>query len=231
MESRTDNTIVIIPSHNEARTIGRIVRDIVKIGLSALVIDDGSYDNTEREALDAGAMVKRNTRNLGKGISIRKGIRYIFDKTKYEWMVMMDGDGQHDPADIPALMEATHEGKVDIVIGNRMTQTHAMPFSRYWTNKFTSWVLSRMCGQEIPDSQCGYRLIRIDALRGLKLTSAKYDIESEIIIEAAEENLKIKSVPIRTIYGEETSGIHPVRDTIRFFSLVKKYHHKKHESR
>ena len=228
MESRADNTIVIIPSYNEARTIGKIVKDIVKIGLNVLVVDDGSVDHTEREALDNGALVIRHTGNLGKGVSVREGIEYVLEKMNYEWLIMMDGDGQHDPADIPAFMAATRK-EADIVIGNRMLQTKTMPPARYWTNKFTSWVLSKLCGQSIPDSQCGYRLIRIDALRSLKLTSDKYDIESEIIIEAAEDNRKIKSVPIRTIYGEEISSIHPVHDTIRFFQLVKKYHRKKNE--
>ncbi|MGB2629983.1 MAG: glycosyltransferase family 2 protein [Candidatus Omnitrophota bacterium] len=229
MESRTDNTIVIIPSYNEARTIGKIVRDIVKIGLNVLVIDDGSIDHTEREALDNGALVIRHTENLGKGVSVREGIQYVLEKMNYEWMIMMDGDGQHDSADILAFMDVTRKEDVDIVIGNRMLQTKTMPSSRYWTNKFTSWVLSKLCGQDIPDSQCGYRLIKIDALKTLKLTSAKYDIESEIIIEAAEDNLKIRSVPIRTIYGEEVSSIHPIHDTIRFFQLVKKYHRRKNE--
>jgi glycosyltransferase involved in cell wall biosynthesis len=231
MESRADNTVVIIPSYNEARTIGKVVKDIVKLGLDALVIDDGSEDNTEREALDHGAVVIRNIDNMGKGASIRRGVKHLLDKTKYEWVVMMDGDGQHDPADIPRLMDVTRKGDVDIVIGNRMNQTRTMPFSRYWTNKFMSWVLTRMCGHSIPDSQCGYRLIKMDALKGIKLTTDKYDIESEIIIEAVEENFKISSAPIRTIYGEETSKINPVRDTIKFFSLIKKYHHRKNEPR
>ncbi|MFQ5952804.1 MAG: glycosyltransferase family 2 protein [Candidatus Omnitrophota bacterium] len=230
MESRTDNTIVIIPSYNEARTIGKIVKDIVNMGLGVLVVDDGSRDHTEREALDNGAMVIRHTENLGKGVSVREGIEYVLDKTNYKWFIMMDGDGQHDPGDIPAFIEATRNGDVDIVIGNRMMQTKTMPSSRYWTNKFTSWVLSRICGQKIPDSQCGYRLIRVDAMKMLELTSDKYDIESEIIVEAAEDSLKIKSVPIRTIYGEEVSGINPIRDTVKFFQLVRKYH-KKNELR
>jgi glycosyltransferase involved in cell wall biosynthesis len=227
MEARADNTIAIIPAYNESRTIGKVVRDIVNMGIGVLVIDDGSYDNTEREALDGGAMVIRHRKNLGKGVAVREGIKYVLDKTNYAWLIMMDGDGQHDPADIPAFMDMTRTENVDIVIGNRMMQVKNMPPARYWTNRFTSWVLSRMCGQDIPDSQCGYRLIRVEALKMLELTSDKYDIESEIIVEAAEDNLRIKSAPIRTIYGEEISKINPFRDTLKFFQLVKKYHHKK----
>ncbi len=223
MESKINNTIVVIPSYNEAKTIGSVVRDIVGMGLSVLVIDDGSFDNTERIALDSGAMVLRHKKNLGKGLSIREGIKHVMEKTKYEWMIMMDADGQHHPEDIPGLMDATCRGDIDIINGNRMGQTKSMPRARYWTNRFTSWVLSRICGQHIPDSQCGFRLMKVSALAKLKLTSEKYDIESEILIQAAEGGMVIKSVPVRTIYGEEVSEIHPVHDTIRFFSLVSKY--------
>lgn len=223
MGARTDNTIVLIPSFNEARTIGAIVRSLVGAGLSVLVIDDGSTDNTERQALDNGAMVIRHKTNLGKGVSVRSGLKDILDKMNYEWIVMMDGDGQHHPEDVPALMEATRENDADIVIGNRMGQTHNMPSVRYLTNKFTSWVLSKMCGQSVPDSQCGFRLMRADALRGLKLESDKYDIESEMIIQAASNGLKISSAPVQTIYGEESSSINPVRDTIKFFKLISKH--------
>jgi len=224
MESRNDNTIAVIPSYNEARTIGDIVQDIVGMGMSVLVIDDGSSDNTERAALDNGAMVIRHKQNRGKGVSLREGISYVLDKMNYEWMIMMDGDGQHHTEDIPILMKSTRLDEVDIVAGNRMLYTQTMPSLRYWTNRFTSWVLSMMCGQRIPDTQCGFRLIRTEALKKMKLKSKKYDIESEMLILAAENNLRIKSVPIRTIYGEETSEIHPVRDTIRFFKLILRHH-------
>ncbi len=224
MESRVGNTIVVIPSYNEARTIGRIVLDIVKMGLSVLVIDDGSVDSTERIALDSGAMVIRHRQNLGKGFSVREGIKHVLEKTNFEWMIIMDGDGQHHTEDIPILMGATRAGGTDIVIGNRMLYPKTMPSVRYWTNRFTSWVVSGACKQRIPDTQCGYRLIRTDALKKMKLTSDKYDIESEMLLQAAEDNMKIRSVPIRTIYGEETSEINPIRDTVKFFRLIFRHH-------
>ena len=224
MESRTENIIVVIPSYNEARTIGVIVRNIVAMDMSVLVIDDGSIDATERVALDNGAMVLRHKRNLGKGFSIRQGIKYVLEKTTFEWIIMMDGDGQHHTEDIPILIAATQSKDVDIVTGNRMQQTREMPSLRYWTNKFMSSVISGICRQNIPDTQCGYRLIKVSALKKIKLLSEKYDIESEILIEGARNGFKIKSVPIQTIYGEETSAIKPVRDTIRFFSLVLKHY-------
>lgn len=231
MGARNDNTIIIIPALNEARTIGAIVRSVVSAGFNALVIDDGSTDATEREALDNGALVLRHTRNLGKGASIRSAIQHVTGKMNYEWIILMDGDGQHHPEDIPNLMKASETEGAHMVIGNRMDITHNMPFVRYWTNRFTSWVLSKMCGQYIPDTQCGFRLLRTAALRKMDLVCNNYDIESEMIIEAAENGSRIVSAPIQTIYGDEASKINPFRDTIRFFRLVSKHSQRKNELR
>lgn len=227
MGSKKDNTIVVMPSYNEARTIGSIVADIKAMGLSVFVIDDGSTDNTERVALDNGAMVVRHKKNLGKGFSVREGIKQVLTRTNFEWMIIMDGDGQHHPEDITVLMDASKDAQIDIVIGNRMLFTKTMPSVRYWTNRFTSWVVSRLCKQYIPDTQCGYRLIKVSSLKKLELTCKKYDIESEMLIQAAENGMRIKSVPIKTIYGEEVSAINPIRDTIKFCVLILKHHFKK----
>lgn len=225
------NTIVAIPSYNEARTIGAIVKDLVGMGLTVLVIDDGSVDHTEVAALDSGAMVIRHKQNAGKGFSIRQGIKHVLEKTNFEWMIMMDGDGQHHTEDIPELMRAADKDDVDMVTGNRMHETENMPAVRYWTNRFMSWVISGMCKQHIPDTQCGYRMIRVATLKELDLRSEKYDIESEMLIQAAEADHKIVSVPIQTIYGEEVSGINRIRDTIKFFALILRYHFRPNGSR
>ncbi|MFH1797809.1 MAG: glycosyltransferase family 2 protein [Candidatus Omnitrophota bacterium] len=227
MGPRKDNTIVVIPSYNEVRTIGSIVADVKAMGFGVFVMDDGSTDNTERAALDNGAMVVRHKKNLGKGFSVREGIKQVLTGTNFEWMFIMDGDGQHHPEDITVLMDAVAGEGVDIVIGNRMLSTKTMPFTRYWTNKFTSWVVSGLCKQHIPDSQCGYRLIKVSSLKKLKLTCEKYDIETEMLIQAAENGMRIKSVPIKTIYGEEVSAINPLRDTLKFCMLVLRYCFKK----
>ena len=187
MNSEILNTIVILPSFNEAKAIGGIVKDIVRMGMTALVLDDGSVDDTGGVALDSGALVIRNKRNKGKGYCVRIGIDHVMEKTNFEWIIIMDGDGQHHTEDIPELLNATREGYVDIVNGNRMFNTETMPFVRYVTNRFTSWVVSKLCNQYIPDSQCGYRIVRVEALRHLNLKSDKYDIESEMLIQAAEK--------------------------------------------
>lgn len=224
MEPKSDNTIVIIPSYNESKTIGPIVKSVVDKGLKVLVIDDGSTDDTGRIARDNGAEVIYHEENLGKGFSVREGIEHILRTDRFKWVIIMDGDAQHHVEDIPVLMEGAQAGKADIVIGNRMLHAGAMPLVRYWTNKLMSWVISRICAQRIPDTQCGYRLIKTDALKNMKLSSEKFDIESEMLIQAAKNKMQIRSAPVQTIYGEETSAIDPIRDTFRFFGLILRHY-------
>ncbi len=165
------NLIVIIPSYNEARTIGSIARDVIGMGFTVLVIDDGSIDNTKGEALENGALVIKNKENLGKGGSMRRAIDHVLGKMNFEWMVLMDGDGQHHPEDINSLIKAAEENpEAGVVVGNRMDNASNMPRDRYLTNKFMSWIISLMCGQKVPDTQCGYRLIKSDVFKKITLT-------------------------------------------------------------
>jgi len=101
-----------------------------------------------------------------------------------------------------------------------MDKPKDMPFVRIWTNKFMSWFISSMVKQKIPDTQCGYRLIKKDVLSKINLVSYNFEIESEILIKAARLGFKIESVPIKSVYAGEKSRINPVVDTIRFFKFA-----------
>ena len=132
----------------------------------------------------------------------------------------MDGDGQHDLREINKFIEQFRKLKADIVIGDRMHNPKNMPLIRMWTNRFMSFLVSGMLGQRIDDSQCGYRLISKKAIEKMDLKSSKYEIDSEILLEAKRHGLKITSVNIASIYGEEFSRIHPFFDTIRFIRFI-----------
>ncbi|HTZ11443.1 MAG TPA: hypothetical protein VMD04_03600, partial [Candidatus Margulisiibacteriota bacterium] len=110
----------------------------------------------------------------------------------------------------------------DIFIGNRMLKTKKMPLIRVLTNKFMSWLISRITHQDIPDTQCGFRLIRTDALRKLKLQAGKYETEAELLIRAARCGMKIESVRIETVYSGQKSRINPFIDTLRFIRFIVK---------
>lgn len=212
-------TCVIIPTYNEAEKISQIIEDIKKQELAVLVIDDGSNDNTSRLAEDSGAKVLKHFCNQGKGASLLKGFEYGLNND-FDAVITMDGDGQHLPEDIPYFIRLAKYSESAIFIGNRMQKTKNMPRLRLLTNRFMSWVVSRLAGQNIPDTQCGFRLIKRDVLKKVKLATSKYETESEILIKSSRLGFKIESVPIKTIYSGEKSQINPFIDTIRFFRFI-----------
>ncbi|MDD5085693.1 MAG: glycosyltransferase family 2 protein [Candidatus Omnitrophica bacterium] len=211
-------TCVIIPSHNEAATIGRLVRKVAGEGLTVLVVDDGSTDNTSQAAKDSGAVTLKNQLNEGKGASLITGFNYAV-KSGFDAVVTMDGDGQHLPEDIPRFIASAERSKSGIFVGNRMLNVGNMPLLRRATNKFMSWLISGVARQDIPDSQCGFRLVKREVLERLTLKSARFEIESEMLIKAARLGFTIESVPIKTVYTGGASHINPVIDTLRFIKF------------
>lgn len=212
-------TCVVIPTYNESRTIGGLVNDIKRKGLDVLVIDDGSVDDTGRIAKDRGAFLITHARNRGKGASIRRGFEHAL-KNDYGAVIMMDGDGQHNPEDLPRFIKAVEDTDAELIIGNRMGDIRSMPLLRRLTNGLTSHIISKFSGQHIPDSQCGFRLIKRNVLEKIRLISLNFEIESEILIRAAKQKFKILSIPIKTIYQGEASRINPFLDTFRFIRMV-----------
>lgn len=210
---------VLIPSYNEEKTIGWIVKTVLEKGYHVVVIDDGSKDKTAKVAAESGAEVIRNECNLGKGAALRRGFG-ILAQRDYDAVIIMDADGQHLPNDIGPFVDLYLEDNPGVIVGNRMVKPKDMPLVRWITNKIMSLVLSAMCRQNIPDSQCGFRLIDISALRKLSLYTENFEIESEMLLEAAKNGFKIESVPITTVYEGQYSAIHPFKDTMRFFRFV-----------
>ncbi|MCX5703536.1 MAG: glycosyltransferase family 2 protein [Candidatus Omnitrophica bacterium] len=212
-------TCVIIPTYNEARAIAGLVKEIKRQDLDVLVVDDGSGDNTAQIAKDSGAIVLRNEINQGKGASLIKGFNYALSRD-YDAVITMDGDGQHLPEDIPYFIRLAAYSDGAIFIGNRMQSTKNIPLVRFLTNKFMSWLISGIAKQKIPDTQCGFRLIKKEALKKVPLATSKYETESEILIRGSRLGFKIESVPIKTIYMGEKSQINPFIDTLRFFRFL-----------
>lgn len=212
-------TCVIIPTYNEAKEIARLIKEIRLQNLDVLVVDDGSSDNTSQIAQGSGAITLRNEKNQGKGASLIKGFNYALTYD-YDAVITMDGDGQHLPEDIPFFLRLAKYSDSAIFIGNRMQKIKNMPIGRVITNTFMSWFLSCLAKQKIPDTQCGFRLIKKEALKNIKLATCKYETESEILIKGSRLGFKIESVPIKTIYLDEKSQINPFIDTLRFIRLV-----------
>ena len=216
------NVSVLIPAFNEGEYIADVVMGALLSVSRVLVVDDGSADRTVPIAEEAGAEVICHQDNRGKGAALRTGFEALLEDGS-EAIVVLDGDGQHDPAELPAFIKCAEESGAGIVIGNRLAESAGMPRIRYWTNRTMSIILSWLSRQKIPDSQCGYRLIRREVLERINFTTENYDLESEMLILASRIGFKIDSVPIKTIYTGQVSEIKPGLDTLRFFRLILKY--------
>ena len=210
----------LIPAYNEERGIGPLLSNIKDKGISVIVIDDGSVDKTYEIAKDKSDIVLKNIKNLGKGSSIRRGIIFLLNNMDFDYVITMDADNQHSPRDLDKFLKEADRG-ADFVIGNRMGSPRGMPFIRLATNSFMSFIVSKIARQEIPDTQCGFRLIRRIVLESISITTDKFEVESEIIIKAARKGFVIKSVPIESIYFKGySSNIRPFYDTLRFIKFI-----------
>ena len=216
---------VIVPAYLEERKIADVVRSIMRSTKSVIVIDDGSPDRTAEEATAAGAIVLRHAHNKGKGAALHTGFMYAKDHG-FKYLITMDADGQHAPDDIPRFIEAYTRTDIPVLVGNRMDNPAVMPFVRRWTNRFMSWYLSRTMQQCIADTQCGFRLYRCDILPLEAPDSTGYAAESEILLWLAARGVRMDSVPITVIYQDESSQIHPIRDTLRFIRMIRRFRRK-----
>ena len=218
-----DRALALIPAFNEAGSIADVIRLTRPHVHEVVVVDDGSTDDTSAVARAAGATVLRHDLNRGKGAAIITGLNHL-RQSPARYGIFLDADGQHDPAAIPEFIMLAESTNAGIVIGSRMTDTRGMPALRLWTNQFMSWVTGKLARQVIPDSQCGYRLLARSVLPDLKLVTARFETETEMLIQAGRAGYKIVSVPVRTIYKPgRVSRIQPLRDGVRFFKLVGKY--------
>jgi glycosyltransferase involved in cell wall biosynthesis len=217
------NVAALIPAYFEEKQIGAVARRTLAQLDQVLVVDDGSTDATEAEARSSGAQVIRHPVNQGKGAAIKTGLRELSARPAVEYILILDGDGQHLPEEIPVFLEEANRSHPPMIVGSRMSDLKSMPFVRKMTNQLMSSQISRVCGQGIPDTQCGFRLIHRDLAPALyECETSKFDYETEMLVIASRRGCRIASVPVSTIYGDEKSKIHPVRDTIRFIQLMRR---------
>jgi len=212
----------VVPAYNPGESLVSVLEGVKRHipPEHIVVVDDGSEDDTTQRAESAGVRLVRHEVNRGKGEALKSGFGYLLTLGEIDAIFTIDADGQHDPEEIPAFVDAFRTGCGDLIVGNRMGERVGMPLIRVLTNIVTSAVVSALARCRIEDSQSGYRLIRADVLRKIDLVTSKYETESEILIKSSRVGARISTVPIRTIYGSEESTINPLRDTMRFFVLV-----------
>lgn len=217
MQSTSPTIWALICAHNESKRIGNLVSSVIKF-IPTLVVDDGSDDDTAIQALTAGSATLILPASQGKGNALSKGLE-LLRRFDLDYVICLDGDGQHDPKHIPQLINTAMSGE-DIVLGNRLHQKHTMPLPRIVSNTLTSLVISFFTNQLVRDSQCGYRVLSRKAL-SLHPQEKGFMFESEQLFLAARNNMRICHLDISTIYYPGAiMRFHVLKDITCFLSVL-----------
>jgi len=198
----------VVPAFNERSRVASVLAAVGALRLPErprmIVVDDGSSDGTAEVAKRAGAQVVSHRVNLGKGAALLTGVEAAV-ATGADLVVVMDADGQHDPSDLPLLLEPLKAGRADLVLGYRQF-TSAMPPAMRFGNTLLSGIFAALFGLRVRDTQCGFRALTAEACRSLRWTAIDYAVETEMLVHAARRRLRVVEVPIATVYLDRHKG-------------------------
>ena len=207
----------VIPTYNNGRTVADVVRGVLRQGLPVLVVDDGSTDDTAQQLEGLDIKVLRHERNRGKGRALKTGLEAARAQG-YRFALTIDADGQHDPADIPALVAAA--GERTLVVGSRNIAAEGMSSGSTFANRFSNFWFTVQTGRKLPDTQTGYRIYPLADLPSLKLLTSRYEAELTLLVFSAWKNLRLVPVPVRVYYPEDrVSHFRPFADFFRISVL------------
>lgn len=221
---------IVIPALNEALRIREVVEGALRECRNVIVVDDGSDDGTTERIADLPVIVLRHARRMGKGAGLRDGFAEALRRGA-SGVITMDGDGQHDAADIPRLLDAADLYPGHIVIGARLRKRATQPLYRRIANEFGDWGIGWGCGFRIADSQSGQRFYPPNVAALGDIPGEDFVYEAQILITAARElGVRCVSVPIESRYqGVEPEGpqfrrshFRPLHDLYRITSHVVK---------
>ena len=217
---------ILIPAYNEGKYIKDVILECRQYNNDIIVIDDGSTDNTAEilksltDLPDTGVILIEHEVNQGKGEALKTGCSYAV-QNDYSGVITIDADGQHKVSEIADFLSAVEMNNPDVIVGSRLNNSKGMPFIRFATNVFTSWLISVIAGRKIDDVQSGFRYLSYDVLKNIKLETKNFDTEPEILLKASWLDYKIMNIPISTIYHKNfVSHVNPLKDTLKFFKLI-----------
>jgi glycosyltransferase involved in cell wall biosynthesis len=212
---------VLIACYNEAPVIGEIVAAALRAlpSVEVVVVDDGSNDGTDRVAAAAGARVLRLPVNGGKGGAIRRGL----DEVRGDVVVLIDGDGQDDPAEIPKLLEPLEAG-ADLVVGSRFIghfEPGAITPVNHWGNRFLTGVINVLFATSLTDTQAGFKALRSEMLRRVPLSAHRFDIEVDLLLGVLRAGGRVVEVPVRRAARQHgSSRLNSLRDGALIFRRI-----------
>ena len=220
---KTLKCCVIIPTYNNYKTLQQVIEDVLVFTEDVIVVNDGSTDSTAEILVQFPQIQQIHlSQNKGKGNALRQGFKHA-DSLGYRFAITIDSDGQHFPEDIPAFIEALEkeENKEVLFIGSRNMTQHGVPKKSSFGNKFSNFWFWVETGTRLQDTQSGFRLYPLFAMKKLKFYTKKFEFEIEAIVKAAWSGIEVKNIPIRIHYELEdrVSHFRPFKDFTRISIL------------
>jgi len=216
--------VAVIPAYNEAPTIREVATRTLRLVPDVIVVNDGSTDATAAALQGLPITIISNPVNYGKGASLWRGFALAMADGA-DAVITLDGDAQHDPEDIPRLIDAARAHPDRIIIGARLWDREKVPPLRYFGNRFANFWVAWAAGFPVADSQSGFRLYPASVLREVQLfhgPNARFAFESEILIEAGRAGVRSAAVPIAALYPPDArpSYYRSTVDTARIARMI-----------
>jgi glycosyltransferase involved in cell wall biosynthesis len=213
---------VIIPTYNNAATLAEVIKGVAVYIDDIIVVNDGSTDNTVDIVKNfSSVQFISYPKNIGKGWALRKAFKYAVEKS-YDYAITIDSDGQHFAKDLPLFFEKVKEFPNAIIIGARNMNQDSVPGGSSFGNKFSNFWFKVETGKSSPDTQSGYRLYPLQALKNMRFITRKYEFEIEVLVRAAWKDVDVVSVPVTVYYApkeERISHFRPFKDFFRISML------------
>jgi len=211
----------VVPCYNAGTRVRAVVKPLMELLDRVYVVDDGSTDGSAQSVDDLGATIVTFPQNRGKGFAMLAGFETALEEQEIQAVVVLDADGQHDPAELPHLYKVFVEKQADLVIGTRTFQRGEIPWPSWFGNSLTAFLTKRLLHQTIPDTQSGYRIHSRRFLEDVLETipGGRYETEMAILVKAARGDYRLVPEPIKTIYeeGNRSSHFNKVRDSFRIY--------------
>lgn len=213
--------IACIPAYNEGKGITNVIKKTLKYVDKVVVCDDGSTDDTFQKSKNAGAIVIKHEKNLGKGAAMKS----LFNRAKElnaDIVVTIDGDGQFLPEEIPKLLTPIIDGRADLVIGNRFDNNSEMPSYRKLGNKVLDKMASMASQLPFRDTQSGFRAYSKKVIEIISIKTDGFGVDSEILVDASTKGLKITEEKVTVLYdtGLKTSTKNPISHSFEVVSSL-----------
>jgi glycosyltransferase involved in cell wall biosynthesis len=213
---------VLIPTYNNAQVLTEVLDEVLAYTDDLVVVNDGSTD-ASREILEAYQQyhLLHLPENKGKGTALRMGFEFARE-LGYQYAITLDSDGQHKAKDLPVFLEKLEEEPNAIIVGARNMEQENVPGKSSFGHKFSNFWFKVETGINLPDTQSGYRLYPLEALKDIRLISWRYEFEIEVMVRAAWKGVNVVAVPIDVYYPpqeERISHFRPFQDFTRISIL------------